>query len=262
MYDTLTGFTEVSGSGLYENRQTSVHIPADSQRFRFTGQPGKGFLIQDRVADMEIVAAPLVVLRDLQLGLARFTLFSGPVEIRKRGESTRSAMMVFQRLYVPAANPFDENARRMWAARARLWLMIQNLEGSGDGGDLLFAREQNAVLNPLFAAAPGNGTGDSQHDFAFLTRPDTDNRQFGSRSFPARFQIASADSGPDFTGDFQLIAGADEPAPRCNFELSAVHSRELYSIARSQSRLAAVRGRLVCPRRTYRLQGLMRAWPE
>jgi hypothetical protein len=265
LYDSLHGFTSLADSGLYPNRENSVHSPADSPRFRFSGQPATGFLIQDREGEVEIVAPPLSVLRDLQLGLARYTLFAGRVEIRGRGAGARPAHLVFQRLYLPAVNPFDEDARRLWAARARLWLAIQDPGGAGiSGGEIVFAREQGGVLNPLFATgAPDREGAQARGDFAFLTRPREKDAGEGVEFFPARFQIAPAANGPEFTGAFQLLASGDaDSATRCEFRLEALHSIELHSVSRATSQVAAARGELVCPQRRYRLHGLMRVWPE
>ncbi|MCR9144302.1 MAG: hypothetical protein NXI24_18795 [bacterium] len=273
LYDTLQGFTALSDAGLYPNRQSNVHAPADSARFRFSGRPAMGFLLQDREGEVEIVAPPLKVLRDSQLGLARYTLYAGTVEIRSQDAAKSPAVLVFQRIYLPAINPFDENARLLWAARARLWLAIQDAESaSASGGDIVFGREQGEVLNPLFSAGSKTNANaadaSDSGDFAFLTR-DTDASRSGRsevsgfESFPAQLRIEPAESGPEFTGDFMLRGDGDaESQTRCSLNLSAVHTVDLLSISRADSRVAAVRGELACPERAYRLQGLMRVWPE
>lgn len=264
LYNTTDAFRLLRDEGLYTNRETNLRAPADSARFRFSGQPASGFLLQDRDGLYTMVAPPLTLVRDRQLGLARYEVYAGRVELRGASGPTAPAMLVFQRLYLPAANPFDENARRLWASRARLWLTVQDEEGAY-GGDIFFAREGGSVLKPLFAAGD-----DSAESFAFLMRPaGSSNSDAQLEVFSAAMSLESAESGAQFRGSFALEAsgesretGAVDRATRCEFRLSALHTAELFSISRAASRAAAMRGEYECPRRDYRLQGMLRVWPE
>lgn len=257
-YDSYAGFSQIKDGGVYPNRQTSVRVPADSSRFRFSGDPEKGFLLQDLRDEQSIVARPLAKVRDLQMGLARFELYVGAAELRVRGQR-QPVVVEFERLFLPAANSFDEDAVRLWQSRARLFLTV----ASGAGGDLVLVREKNEVLRPLFITGSG-ATG----DFAYLMRRPADSAggaastQPEYNAYPGRFEIQPMEAGAGFTGTFELTGADANTAGACEYELTAVHTTEFYTIARAQSRVASVRGKLVCPQRTYELQGLMRAWPE
>ena len=143
---------------------------------------------------------------------------------------------------------------------------MQLFQDEQPAGDLWLAREDSEVLAPLFNMNPADDASDSRGP-ALLWH----SAQSGGTPefFPGQYELEPAQSGAGFTGKFQLQSAstgsgdsANAGASVCTLQLEALHATEFPTIARHTSRLAAIRGSMECPGRSYRLRGLMRVWPE